>query len=457
MPESKLFLFIAIEMMALLVIVCLVLLFRMRGLHRFIKALEDRIRALRDSLRSSRSEARQAQAGLAASARATPKGYQQHIEDQLAETRDYHQGLGSDQDIALDIAAGVPVERQVAALRYAYLVAEQEAAASGAASWDVLQARLAQLLDAAGDAVGGGPPAGDETDSSTLQDQDPAPGEEGEPSLEHLQKRVRNLERFRQLYFDMERKWQEVRAQAEDYQSQLAAAARDLGADDAFHATLARYGETVNELGRVIKTGEGLSGGRGPESDERQRPSVGKLVIANQEEVQRLRNMAVDQHKVIVALKKRLAGASTVEAKDALIAELTQQLERQQRFIQEADTCTQLLEEELTRTIEDNHLLRQQLVEQGESAVTGDPEEIAQLEALVGDLTGESRTMLATIATLEAENRELREQSAPAPATAVDDSALEQALKSAQQKLLNLQAQHIELEERYLELKAQQR
>ncbi|MDY0005422.1 MAG: hypothetical protein RBS22_01270 [Spongiibacteraceae bacterium] len=462
MPESKLFLFIAIEMMALLVIVCLALLFRMRGLHRFIKALEDRIRALRDSLRSSRSEARQAQARLAA--RAAPKGYREHIEDQRQQTLEQHQRLAPDRDIALDIAAGLPAERQAVALRHAYLVAEQEAAESDESSWDVLQARLIQLLGVVGEAArgsDGGPGADDEgegegeAEGGALQDQ--GTGEEGGDALVRLQKQVHNLERFRQLYFAMERKWEDVKAQAEDCQRQLTAAARDLGADHVLHATLARYAETVGEMDRVIQTGKALSDARGLESDDRQRPSIGKLVIANQEEIQRLRNMSVDQHKMIVALKKRLIDAKTLEAKDTLIAELTQQLERQQRFMQEADTCTQLLEEELNRTIEDNHQLRLQLADQGESEASGDAEAIAQLEALVGDLTGENRTMLATLAALETENRELRERSVPGPAAVADDSALELALKSTQQKLLNLQTQHIELEERYLELKTQQR
>lgn len=450
MPESKLFLFIAIEMMTLLFIVCLILLFKVRGLQRFIKALEDKIRALRDSLRSSRSEAKQALAKLAAKESEKPKSYQDHIEDQLEETRNHHLKLNPDRDIVLDIAGGVPVERQVASLRHAFLIAEQEAvlSANGESDWEVLEAKLSQLIAFLAEESGAAP----EDDVPELDDGD------ADDALARLKKRVGNLERFKQLYFDMEKKWRAISAEAEEYQRQLMEAAQSLGADDDFQTLLERYGASVGEMGQVIRSGEKLVRAEGG-VEGADRPNIGKIVIANQEEIQRLRNMAVDQHKVIVQLKKQLVNADSQEEKDQVIQELTKQLERQQRFIKEADTCTQLLEEELTRTIEDNQALREQLENQGSSPAPGaDPAELEQLEALVGDLTNESRDMLGTIATLEEENRELKKQlkAGSAGGSISSDAELMSKLKLAQQELLNLQTQHIELEERYLELKSHQ-
>ena len=74
-------------------------------------------------------------------------------------------------------------------------------------------------------------------------------------------------------------------------------------------------------------------------------------------------------------------------------------------------------------------------------------QETRDLEALVQEMTGESERMLATIEALERENQQLQSGA---------DTGLQQQLASTQQELLNLKTQHIELEERYQELKAEQ-
>ena len=123
-------------------------------------------------------------------------------------------------------------------------------------------------------------------------------------------------------------------------------------------------------------------------------------VIVNQDEVNRLRNMAVDQHKVILQLKKQLAEAQSIEQKDAAIAELQTQLDRQARFLQESDTCIRLLEEELQRALESQH----------QQQTPGDSADVQELQQLVVDLTRESREMLSAITVLEEENRRLQAQ-----------------------------------------------
>ena len=167
--------------------------------------------------------------------------------------------------------------------------------------------------------------------------------------------------------------------------------------------------------------------------------------------------MAVDQHKIIVELKRQLLDSKSEESREEVISQLADQLEQQQRFLKEAETCTQLLEDELSRTIEENEQLRSDL----ESS--GDGEDMEKLESMVSDLTSESRDMLSTIAALEAENSQLKNaleegESSSSDAQSsnpndVDLDALKEKLNEAQQELLELQAQHIELEERYLELK----
>ena len=147
---------------------------------------------------------------------------------------------------------------------------------------------------------------------------------------------------------------------------------------------------------------------------------------------------------------------------------MSDQLERQDRFLKEAEQCAQLLEDELNRALDEN----QQLREQVEAGAGGSSEDFEKLEGLVTDLTNGSRDMLKTIAALEDENNELQQQiisgvgslgmdpmappsmsQADAGAVAQEVEVLNKKLLEAQQELLDLQTQHIELEERYLELK----
>jgi len=216
------------------------------------------------------------------------------------------------------------------------------------------------------------------------------------------------------------------------------------------------------------------------------------VVIANQEEVLRLRNMAIDQHKMILSLRQQLESAQSIEEKDAAIAALHKQLERHERFLKESDICAKQVEAELERTLTRNHELEQQLLaaqqvvdsdvktmqaelartlvenealeqqlvelkQQGGGASASD-DEMEQLKKIIEDFTHQSCEMLGAIEQLEQEARVLREQltGAEAGVAPAEMTALQQQLAEAERELLSLQAQHVELEERYLELKIQQ-
>ncbi len=136
---------------------------------------------------------------------------------------------------------------------------------------------------------------------------------------------------------------------------------------------------------------------------------------------------------------------ATAEEKDLVIKELEQQLQRQIRFVQESDTCVQLLEEELTKANE-------KIAEQ-EQQLDSDhylEEENQRIKQTLHDFTKESKDLLINIEELEKENDELKhnlDETPPSTETSGGNSVQLQA------EFAELRKQYAELEEKYLELK----
>jgi hypothetical protein len=437
MPEFNWVLLAGIEFALLLICACLFLLFHVRDLRTLISALEARVLLLRDVVRGARSDASSARRELAEMRRQS-RDFGDYLEEQIAATRNQHLSLQPDRDIVLDIAPDSPSERQALALRYALLIAEKEsweATGGKGCDWEVLSAKLGAIID-------------------FYRQHESQPTVDGEPAsvqaIDGLRRQVANLERFRQLYFDGEKRWRDASTRADGYLEELRALGQSLGGGSDFDMLLQQYHEVYADLGKLLTHNPESEPQSGPKS---QLGAPAARIVVNQEEVNRLRNMAVDQHKMILQLKKQLAGAQTVEQKDAVIAELQKQLERQERFLKESEICSKLLEDELNRAIDENQSLRQQLVD----AAAGDAEQ-QEMQQLVAELTRESREMLGAITVLEEENRRLQAQlpkSGAEAGGAVGDIALREQLQLVQGELQSLQQRYTELEERYLALKMQ--
>lgn len=458
MLDTTVMFYIAAEIAVFLLLIGIFLLFHIKKLRALIAKLEAKIRSLRKELKKSRKAAKQALDELAEKSKIKPKALIDYIDEEIDNTRDYHEGLNPDQDIVLDISPEAPVERQAASLRHAFLIAEKEAKYAGSddeSNWAVLQAKLQQIIDFY---RGANPPEEkvEEIEEPVVQAQ-----VDNTEEVKALKARIENLEGFKTLFFDMEGQWESAKVQAEEYYQKLMELGRGMGAGDDFTDLLHDYSKTFDDLGLVI-TGQEVDESRSAQAETAVQVSVVKGAAGgaaeNQEEINRLRSMAVDQHKVIEELKKKLLGADSVEAKDEVIGQLTKELEQLQRFVKEAETCTELIEGELNRAIEENEDLRKKLGTLGDADVP--KEEVERLETMVNDFTDESRGMLATIASIEEENQELKQtiESGELGIETVeggsaDAGELKEKLADVQQELLNLQTQHIELEERYLELK----
>jgi predicted RNase H-like nuclease (RuvC/YqgF family) len=169
------------------------------------------------------------------------------------------------------------------------------------------------------------------------------------------------------------------------------------------------------------------------------------------EEIMKLRNVAADQHRIISDLQRKLMDASTTEEKEVVIHELQQQLHRQVRFVQESETCIQLLEDELAKAHEEISLQEKTLSET--SALS---EENKQIKSTLHSFTLESKGLISNLHELEQENDSLKQhmrQAVPTAATQANAKHPSSEVKKIQSELTDLKKQYAELEERYLDLK----
>jgi hypothetical protein len=473
---------VEIAVVLLFLIGCL--LFFIRGQRNTVGALEEKILALRDSLKSARTEIKTARAQAAARADANPGNFGEMLDEQIIVTRNHHLSMNPDRDIVLDIGPDTPLDRRAVSLRHAFLIAEKEAwlAAEGKAlDWDILSGKLAQIIQFYEQPAEPVPAQLPEAESDMFEALELEPEAPPEPGFEletaapavdseelamlretvaNQKRHIENLERFKALFFATDEKWRAASEQAEQYHQLLMEKSQTMGADADYQALLEKYGRVYDDFGASLAAENGAEQHKPTpvpvieiDADE---PSVGRMVIANQEEIQRLRNMAVDQHKMILRLRDELTAAQSAEDKDRVIAELHKQLERHERFLKESDLCTKQLENELDRMLNENHSLKIKLQDARLHATSAPVDaNVDQMVKIIEDFTEQSSEMLNAIETLENECRELKAKLAASGAQ--NDSgeleAARQELAMAQQELVALQAQHVDLEERYLELK----
>jgi hypothetical protein len=74
------------------------------------------------------------------------RSYRWYIDYQISALRHYHESLQGGRDIALDIDPTTPLERRIAAVRHAVLIAEREATLAGDVNWESLTSRYKALL-----------------------------------------------------------------------------------------------------------------------------------------------------------------------------------------------------------------------------------------------------------------------------------------------------------------------
>lgn len=466
------------ELAVLLLCVVGYLFFHLRGLKRLVKELEEKVLALRETIKVTKENAK----ALVTEAKSQIKdtvSYLEYLDKQISNTRDFHKSQVPDKDIVLDLDLQVSPERRAAALRNVFLLAEKEAALAGdedEPNWEVLKSKHQQIMafyekaykDLARAEIEKQQAAEEQADDADSVD------EALQEELNNYKKRVDNLEKFKKLFFDMEAKWEAAKKEAATHHSAIAEQARSLDGAADINASLEKYAAAYNEVDQAFEDGLSIDSGGAVRSEtsiaigESQKPAAGShttLVIEQKEEVERLRALMENQHEIITELKRKLREAESAEEKDRLMEQMAKELEKQERFMRESETCITLLEEELSMTrrelmdvTDELKLIKSDPESFGGSLPSGlDVSNEEEVETLISGYVAESRDMLNTISLLEQENQELKNELQMASSSAGEGSEealqLRAKLAEVQQELLNLQTQHIELEERYIELK----
>ncbi len=327
-------------------------------------------------------------------------------------------------DIALELPPDSPLSQRILALRYAFLRAEELGTTEDQGTpeyWSIFQQALTPLLA-----------------SQTIND--------SSDELDTAKKRIENLEKFKRLFFDMEKQWAEAQAKAQDYYAQILALSEGVSDRAAFNSVLENYhgvyDHIQHNITQVIQN---------PDSFSHKTINITRQDPRAAEEIVKLRNVAADQHRIINDLQRKLIEASTTEEKELIIQELQQQLQRQIRFVQESETCIQLLEDELAKAHEEISLQEKTLDE-----TTALSEENKQIKNALHNFTLESKDLINSINELEEENDSLKKNIHPTLTLnepQVDTQTPPADVKKMQSELTDLKKQYAELEERYLDLK----
>ena len=350
------------------------------------------------------------------------KNYKSYLNAELDATAAEFAIHSPEGDIAQELPLDSPLIQRILALRYAFLRSEELGTTEERGTpqyWNIFLQALEPLLIK---------PFADNTNEE----------------LETAKKRIENLEKFKRLFFDMEKQLAAAQANAQNYYTQLSALSEGVHDRAAFNNVLENYHGVYDgihhNITQVIHN---------PDSLMHKTINITRQDPRAAEEIVKLRNVAADQHRVINDLQRKLIEATTNEQKELIIGELQQQLQRQMRFVQESETCIQLLEDELAKAHEEISLQEKTLDETHALS-----EENRQIKDALHSFTLESKDLINSIHELELENESLKQINPTSYPTPKESVGANQAdISEMQSELNDLKKQYAELEEKYLDLK----
>jgi hypothetical protein len=408
---------VAVEIYAVLFLVTIILLLHARKLKLLIKRQQDKLLEL---LR----EKKLVKKSPAAAPPNPTQSYKNYLHDVIEATMTQYALTFPNNDIGAEHAVSSPALQRILALRYAYLRAEELGTTEPIGSaeyWSLFQQTLAPLLTSMPDIA-----------SSNNNEE-----------LDTYKKRVENLEKFKRLFFDMEKQWELAQANAKNHYEQLTAMSSEVSNKEHFDDVLQQYHGVYDDIYKTV-----INNLESP--DEPRTIHITRQDPRAAEEIVKLRNVAADQHRVINQLQRKLMEAKTTTEKELVIDELQQQLQRQIRFVQESETCIQLLEEELSKAHAELSMQDKTL---SENSSIG--KENQQMKEALHNFSIESKDLMKNFTELKKEHEKLKHSGANIQSAAEVTSPNKESpeLKKIQQEHKDLQKNYAELEEKYLTLK----
>ncbi|MEY4588917.1 MAG: hypothetical protein RL497_993 [Pseudomonadota bacterium] len=406
MESSPNFLLVlALEAFGLALVAVVVLLFQNRKMRSLLNKLQGRMHELVDDFKKNREEQLKKPT-------AREETYLHYINQHIELTKKHHFSFRGGQDIMLDLDPEAPLPRRIAALRHAILIAEKESHSQilNKTNWDLLSARYQQLLDY--NKTYDNTPANNNGDIDQLKEE-----------LETNRKRIANLEKFKSLYFDLEKNWQESKGKANQYYDEM--------------SNLITQGNRPEELAPILQNYHTAYSSFNDQIEAGIETAPIKYDEQSHKELLRLRNVTVDQLRTINELQAKLTTASNDEQREAIVKELLGELQKQERYMRESETCIKLMEEELRNANKEIEQLRVRSAQSG------------QFRARVKELQSAEEANQHIIQSLKQDNRRLMQK---LKNIAPEDNNETRTLR---RELTATKAKYAELEERYLDLKLQ--
>ncbi len=413
------------EVIAVLLIFCGILFYQNRALRKRIAKFKGRMEQLVVELRAAKKVP--SPTPQAAEPEPPQNKFKDHLNDQLSLTKEHHASLKSSQDIVLDLSPETELPQRAAALRYAMLLAEKEAWANveegQPPKWEVLKFKYEQIFSFYEDYLPE-PEAGSNDEAEALHQE-----------LLNAKKRINNLEKFKALFFDLEEKWEASKQTAQTHYDNLSQMAEKVDDRDAFETALNNYHSAYGDVSKLIEGGvEGTDILGGPDAAPDQKTAG---------ELRHLRAVAADQHRIITGLQEKLKNAKNEEDREQIVNNLQEELDKQQRFVQESETCIQLMEDELKATNKELTQLKDRL------------KTLPSLKTQLQEAKEQRDAYELKMYALTSENRKLKKQAkedSSASAITVDVGETSKLKK----ELTELETRYASLEEKYLDLKIQQ-
>ncbi len=435
MQIDSIVLIAAAEVGAVLLIFCVILLVQNRSLRKLIKKLQTRMGEIVQDLKTATSSPpppESAQESTEEAKQQICQTYLNQVDEQLDITREHHASLSPDRDIVLDLAPDTELPRRAAALRYAMLLAEKEALLaavdpdidpdSDGLEWSKIRGKYQQIFDFYEDYT-------PEPEEAAGQDELDALNQE----LTNAKKRINNLEKFKALYFDLEEQWEASKEKAKTHYKDLTELASEVDSGGKIESALESYHASYGTVDRIIQQGVG-----DPET------IIETVSITDEEtagELRHLRVVAADQHKLITALQDRLKNASTDEERVQIVEGLQGELDKQKRFMQESETCIQLMEDELNNANKELDQLKGRL------------KALPSIKTQLQEIRKTKDEYELKVYSLTSENRKLTKKLKDEKRSVIVESGETTKFKK---DIADLETRYASLEEKYLDLKIQQ-
>lgn len=419
MQVPNIILMVTAELYAALLIGAIILLFHIKKLKLLITRQQEKLLELLRELQNKPGPIKPAPIQPIAPV----KTYKSYLSDVIATTSAQYKLVSPESSISAAQEKSSPLFQRILALRYSFLRSEELAATEIIDSteyWNTVQQTLAPLL------------APEENKDKELENE-----------LKESKTRIKELEKVKRRFFDMEKQWSNAQTNAQNHYSQLLEMFDDTTNKKDLTDALQQYQGAYSDISKTI-----LDAAAYPDA-----VNIQKTVLITRPdphtvaEIVKLRNVAADQHRIINQLQRQLAAAKTAEEKNVVIGELEKQLSRQTRFVQESETCIQLLEDELARANEELKLLDQ---------YSSMNEDYRHIKNTLQNVTLENKELARNLANLEIENillKQNNQHTTQGSASTVLAATEVPELKKIHAEYTDLKNQYAELEEKYLDLK----